>query len=348
MAAPEPDGHPDADEAVPTATMIRRAAERLAPVVVRTPLLESPLLNAAAGRRVLVKAENQQRTGSFKFRGAWSHLSAQPAERLARGVLAYSSGNHAQGVAAAAAALGASATIVMPDDAPALKRANTERLGATVETYDRAAGASREALGERLMRALGLHLVKPFDDPLVIAGQGTVGLELADQARTVGVDGGDVLVCCGGGGLSSGIALALAADPGAWRVRPVEPDDFDDWRRSLAAGERLCNATSTGSICDAILTPAPGEITWPVGASLFGPALTVSDRDARRAMAAAAVHLKQVLEPGGAVALAAALFADDAAGDAPVVAIASGGNVDVDRYADWIRFDAWTPAGLPI
>ncbi|MEO1328676.1 MAG: threonine/serine dehydratase [Pseudomonadota bacterium] len=332
--------------AAPAIADLRAAADRIAGRAVRTPLLEAPLLNRAAGRRVLLKAENLQRTGSFKFRGAWSHLSTLDAKTRARGVLAYSSGNHAQGVASAAAELEIPAVIVMPTDAPALKRANTAALGAEVVLYDRAGGESREEVGARLIAERGLHLVKPFDDPLVIAGQGTIGLEIAVQARDAGVTEGEVMVCCGGGGLASGVGLGLEADAPGMRVRPVEPEGFDDWARSLRSGEIQRNAHATGSICDAILTPSPGDVTWPIGRRLFGDAVIVSDRDARRAMAAAARHLKIVLEPGGAVGLAAALF--HAAGDAPVIAVASGGNVDLAAYAEWIQFSDWTDEGLPL
>jgi threonine dehydratase len=307
---------------------IRAAAARLSGVASVTPLLESPFLNAIAGRRVLVKAECLQRTGSFKFRGAWSALTALPGDVRARGVLAYSSGNHAQGVALAAQLLGVPAVIVMPADAPALKLANTAALGAEVVTYDRAGGDSREAIGAALASARGLTLVRPYDDAMVIAGQGTVGLEIAAQARAAGVTGGDVLVCCGGGGLTAGMALALEADAPGLRVRPVEPMGFDDTARSLAAGMRVGNDAPSGSICDAIVTPMPGEITFPILRRLCGPGIAVSDDEALMAMAMAMLRLKIVAEPGGAVALAAALRparSDD--GDS-VIAVVSGGNAD--------------------
>lgn len=330
-----------------TIDMIRAAAERARGRVRMTPLLEAPLLNAAVGRRILLKAECLQVTGSFKFRGAWSALSGAAAGENDRGVLAYSSGNHAQGVACAAAMHGVSATIVMPDDAPALKKANTARYGARVVAYDRAAGASREALGARLRDAEGLRLIKPYDEPLVIAGQGTTGLEIAAQAAEAGVRAADVAVCCGGGGLATGIALALEADAPELRVRPAEPQGFDDWARSLRSGRREENAAPVGSICDAILTPSPGELTFPIGRRLFGPPLVISDMDARRAMAAAFVHFKLVLEPGGAAALAAALFHPDAFSGDAVIAVATGGNVDLDAFRGWTAFEQWSEAGLP-
>jgi threonine dehydratase len=307
---------------------IRAAAARLSGVASVTPLLESPFLNAIAGRRVLVKAECLQRTGSFKFRGAWSALTALPGDVRARGVLAYSSGNHAQGVALAAQLLGVPAVIVMPADAPALKLANTAALGAEVVTYDRAGGDSREAIGAALASARGLTLVRPYDDAMVIAGQGTVGLEIAAQARAAGVTGGDVLVCCGGGGLTAGMALALEADAPGLRVRPVEPMGFDDTARSLAAGMRVGNDAPSGSICDAIVTPMPGEITFPILRRLCGPGIAVSDDEALMAMAMAMLRLKIVAEPGGAVALAAALRPARSDDGNSVIAVVSGGNAD--------------------
>ncbi len=327
---------------------IRAAAERLAGRAVRTPLLEAPLLSRAVGKRVLVKAECLQRTGSFKFRGAWSALSGAPRAEIENGVLAYSSGNHAQGVAHAAELLGVPATIVMPEDAPALKKANTAAYGATVVTYDRAGGASREDLGAELIEERGLRLVRPYDDPLVIAGQGTAGLEIAEQAAARGVTEADVAVCCGGGGLAAGVALALEAEAPGLRVRPVEPEHFDDWGRSQAAGARRTNPRPTGSICDAILTPTPGELTWPIGRRLFGPALWVTDADVTRAMAAAFRQLKIVVAPGGAAALAAALFRPEAFERDVVIAIATGGNVDMEAYRAWVAFERWSAEGLPL
>ncbi len=309
----------------PDAALIAATAERLAPVVRRTPLLSAPALDRIAGRRVLVKAECLQHTGSFKFRGGFAAVSALSEAERARGVLAWSSGNHAQGVALAARMHGVAAVIVMPSDAPRAKIDATRALGAELVLHDRA--ASREEIGARLIAERGLTLIRPFDDPQVIAGQASVGLELAVQASGEGVRDADVLVCCGGGGLTAGLALALEAAAPDLRVRPVEPEGFDDTARSLTAGTRLENTARTG-LCDAILTPTPGQLTFPVLQRLCGPGLVVPDRDTRRAMAASFAHLKLVLEPGGAVALAAALFQPQSvAGDA-VIVIASGGNVD--------------------
>jgi len=302
-------------------TMIEAAAARLAGHARRTPMLSSPFLDEVAGRRVLVKAECLQHTGSFKFRGAWNAVSAlEPA-----GVIAFSSGNHAQGVALAARIKGIKAVIIMPADAPVIKIDNTRALGAEVVLYDRAT-EDRDALGVRLATERGLTLIKPFDMAEVIAGQGTCGLEIAEQAAEVGVSEADVLVCCGGGGLTSGIALALEARAPGLRVRPAEPEGFDDVTRSLASGMVQRNAQLSGSICDAIITPQPGALTWPILQRLCGPGAVVSEEQALRAMALAHDRLKIVLEPGGAVALAAALFLPQQ-GDA-VIAVATGGNVD--------------------
>ena len=307
-----------------------RAAAARARGIRRTPLLEAAGLDRIAGRRVLVKAESLQTTGSFKARGAWAAVSALP-ERTA-GVLAYSSGNHAQGVAWAASAHGVPSVILMPSDAPAAKVAGTRALGGEVVLYDRA-GEDRDALGARLAAERGLTLIPPFDHPEVIAGQGTTGLELAEQAGAAGVAAAEVLAPCGGGGLSAGIALALEAEAPALRVRTVEPAGFDDMARSLASGRRERNAASTGSLCDAILTPAPGALTVPVLSRLALPGLAVSDAEALRAMEAAFRHLKIVLEPGGAVALAAALFRPEAVTGEAVIVLATGGNVDPAMFS---------------
>ncbi len=312
---------------------IRAARDRLAGVVRITPLLESPFLNALAGRRVLVKAECLQRTGSFKFRGGWSAVSALPEDARRRGVIAYSSGNHAQGVAHAAELMGVSAVIVMPEDAPALKLANTRAHGAEVVLYDRSGGESREEIGGRIAADRGRTLIRPYDEPMVMAGQGTCGLEIAAQARAAGVERADVLVCCGGGGLSSGIAVALEADAPGLRVRTCEPEGFDDAARSLATGERNVNPSESGSICDAILSPSLGEMTFEILKRRAGPGLAVTDDEALMAMGHAFLRLKIVAEPGGAVALAAVLYrAGEIEGEA-VICTVSGGNVDPEIFA---------------
>ncbi len=312
--------------------MIMAASTRIDGRARRTPLLSSPFLDELAGRKVLVKPECLQHTGSFKFRGAWSAISALDEGRRANGVIAYSSGNHAQGVAYAAAGHGISAVIIMPADAPKLKIANTRALGAEVVLYDRAS-EDRDAIGAKLAAERGLHLIKPYDDAQVIAGQGTVGLEIAAQAAELGIEQAEVLVCCGGGGLTSGIALALEAKAPKMRVRPVEPEGFDDVARSLASGRIERNAQNAGGLCDAIVTPAPGDLTFPILNRLCGPGLVVSDAQVLDAMAQAFLRLKIVAEPGGAAALAAALYAGDQLQSDTVICTVSGGNVDPDVFA---------------
>jgi threonine dehydratase len=307
--------------------MIEAAAERAKGVTRRTPLLFSPAIDAIAGRRVLVKPECLQHTGSFKFRGAWSALTALPDAIRAKGVLAYSSGNHAQGVALAAQRLGVPAVILMPADAPAAKIEGTRSYGAEVVLYDRAREI-REEIGARLAADRGLTLVKPYDDPQVIAGQGTCGLEIAEQAADLGVTEADVIVCCGGGGLTAGISLALESRAPGLRPRPAEPEAFDDTARSLRSGNRESNAADSGGLCDAIMTLQPGELTFPILSRLCGPGLTVSDDEVLRTMARAARHLKIIAEPGGAVALAAALFRADEIDADTVICTVSGGNLD--------------------
>ncbi len=317
--------------------MIRAAALRLKGHARYTPLLSSPFLDDIAGRRLFVKAECLQHTGSFKFRGGWSAVSALDEPTRKRGVIAFSSGNHAQGVAMAAAAHGAPAVIIMPQDAPKMKIDNTRALGAEVVLYDRAGGESREAIGQAHSEKRGLTLIRPYDEPLVIAGQGTTGLEIATQAAEQNIEKADVLVCCGGGGLTSGIALALEAEAPNMRARPCEPAGFDDTTRSLNTGEHQENLQNSGSICDAIVTPTPGQITFPIMKRLCGPGLVVSDDEALHAMALAFSRLKIVVEPGGAVALAAALFRpQEIQGDA-VIAVCTGGNVDAEMFQTALR-----------
>ena len=316
---------------------VEAAADRIEGHAVRTPLLNAPLLDADIGRRIFVKAECLQKTGSFKYRGAKNTIqSLSEAERKA-GVIAFSSGNHAQGVALAAREADTSAVIIMPADAPQLKINNTRALGAEVVLYDRA-NEDRDEIGARLSQERGLALIKPFDNPFVIAGQGTSGLEIADQAKASGITEADVLVCCGGGGLTSGIATAITAKASNFNVHPVEPENFDDVTRSLASGKIEENQKRSGSLCDAIITLSPGKLTFPIMSALCGPGIVVTEEDALRAMAIAFTRLKIVLEPGGAVALAAALF--HRADDKDVIAVASGGNVDaavfrmaLDKYA---------------
>ncbi len=306
---------------------IEAAAARLAGQAVVTPLLEYPELNERLGGRLLIKPETLQRTGSFKFRGAYNRIASIPAEQRGKGVLAYSSGNHAQGVAAAARLLGLPATIVMPADAPAIKVANTRGYGATVVFYDRY-GEDREALAAELLEKTGATLVKPYDDPLIVAGQGTCGLELLRQARALEATPDALLVCCGGGGLTAGISLAARSLSPQTEIYAVEPEGFDDTARSLASGSRERNRPEARSICDALLSPSPGELTFQINRRLLSGALAVSDAEAEQAMAFAFARLKLVVEPGGAVALAAVLSGKVKTRDRTTAIVLSGGNVD--------------------
>ena len=312
---------------------IERAALRLTDIAVRTPLIENAVLNEFTGGRILLKPECLQRTGSFKIRGAYNLLSQLSPEQAARGVVAWSSGNHAQGVACAAGLLGLHAAIVMPEDAPTAKLENTRRLGGEVITYDRYAG-DREVIARELAAERGAELVPSYDHVHIIEGQGTVGLEIARQSAELGLVPDRVLICCGGGGLTAGSAIALKHLLPDTQVQTVEPADFDDTARSLVAGERLQVDESARSICDALLSPSPGRLTFPINQKLTGPGLSVSEADVRAAMRFGFQHLKMVIEPGGAVALAAVLSGKvDTAGKTTVVVI-SGGNVDVDLFAE--------------
>jgi len=315
----------------PAIDAIEAAAERIRGEAVITPLLNVPAADAELGGRLFVKAEPLQRTGSFKFRGAYNCIrKLDPAVR-ARGVVTFSSGNHAQGVAAAAQALGAPALIVMPRDAPAVKVANTRAYGAEIVFYDRYT-ENREALGERIAAERGATIVRPYDEPDVIAGQGTCGLEIAWQAAARGVTLDAVLVPCGGGGLIAGISTAIQARAPGVPVYAVEPEGFDDTGRSLAAGAPVANDPAARSICDALLAPTPGEITFPINARRLAGAYAVSDAEARRAMVFAFRHFKLVVEPGGAVALAAVLHGRHPVAGRTLAVVCSGGNVDAPLY----------------
>ena len=310
---------------------IEAAADRIKGYARRTPLLSSPLLDKLAGRRIFVKPECLQITGSFKFRGAFSAISALPDAQRQNGIVAFSSGNHAQGIAHAATLHGVPSVIIMPADAPKMKIDNTKAYGAEVILYDRE-NEDRDEIGARVSGERNLTLVKPFDEPMVIAGQGTTGLEIAEDAAELGIEAATVLVPCGGGGLTSGIALACAGHAPGLNVRPCEPEGFDDVRRSLISGGRERNNRMGGSICDAIVTPSPGEITFPLMQAHCGAGLAVSEDDCLRAMAVAFEHLKVIIEPGGAVALAAALYHPDEIDSDTVICVASGGNVDAAMF----------------
>lgn len=304
------------------------AARQIDGVAVRTPLIESPALNDRVGGRVLMKAETVQRAGAFKFRGAYNRISRLTEDERQRGVVAFSSGNHAQGVAAAAALVETPAVIVMPSDSPGVKMDGVRAFGGEVRMYDRWS-ESREEIGAALARERGCVLVPPFDDPFVIEGQGTVGLELLEQADAPL----DQLLCgASGGGLIAGINLVMAERSPDTRVIVVEPEAFDDTARSLRAGERVGHPTGAPSICDALMAPMPGELTFAINRRLAG-AITVSDAEVAEAVRFAFRQLKLVVEPGGAVSLAALLAGKIEARGQITAIVLSGGNVDPGLFA---------------
>ena len=316
---------------------VRDAARQIAGHAVRTPLIESPALNERLGGRVLMKAEHLQVAGAFKFRGAWNRISRLTSEELARGVVAYSSGNHAQAVAAAARRMGTHAIIVMPADSPRVKVEGVIAFGGEVRMYDRYT-ESREAIGEEIAATKGSILVRPFDDPFIIEGQGTTGLEIVEQSREQGVERIDQLLCgASGGGLIAGINLSMAALSPDTPVIGVEPQAYNDTLLSLAAGERLTHApVAHPSICDALMTDRPGELTFPINRRLER-IVTVSDAEVAEVMAYAFRTLKQVVEPGGAVSLAALLSGKVEAAGKTTVLVLSGGNVDPGLFSDIIE-----------
>ena len=317
--------------------MIVAANARLSGKKRVTPLLNSPFIDEIVGRPTYLKAECLQHSGSFKFRGAFSAISALTSGERDKGILAYSSGNHAQGIAMAATMHNIPSTVIMPEDAPKIKIDNTRKLGAGVVLYDRY-NESREVIGENLQKKFGSVLIKPYDDPNVIAGQGTAGLEITEQAKDLGIDEADLLVCCGGGGLTSGIALACAENAKNFKVHPVEPAGFDDVARSLISGKRETNDNNSSSLCDAIVTPSPGILTFPILKEFCHPGMVVTESEVLKAMRIAFERLKIVIEPGGAVALAAALYHSELLDSKTILVVASGGNVDPETFSRALSF----------
>jgi threonine dehydratase len=312
---------------IPTFADVEAAAKKLAGVAVRTPLLNFPILDERLGARVFLKAETMQRMGAFKFRGAYNKISSIPADKRAAGVVAFSSGNHAQGVAAAAKLLGVPAVIVMPSDAPMLKRERTASLGAEVVLYDRDT-EDREGIARAIAEKKGAMLVPPYDDPLIIAGQGTLGREIVEDLEKLNLKPEMVVVGASGGGLAAGTALGIKAAVPDADIWTAEPEGFDDTLRSFKSGKRESNARMSGTICDALMTHIPGEITFAINSKLIGKGVSASDEETARAVVFAFKELKLVVEPGGAIGLAVLLAGKLDVKGKTVVAILSGGNID--------------------
>ncbi len=321
---------------LPTFSDLLAAQRRLAQLAYRTPLIEHPGLNARVGGRVLLKAENLQRVGAFKFRGAYNKVAQVDPGAFPGGVVACSSGNHAQGVAAAATLMGFKSAIVMPADAPRLKIARTKAFGAEVVAYDRV-NEDRDAIARELCAARHAAYVHPFDDPDVIAGQGTVGIEMMEQAEALGATPDLVLVGASGGGLISGVSIAVKQKSPSSLIYSVEPAGFDDLARSLQGGRRERNPALSGSICDALLAVTPGELTFEVARRNLAGGLSVTDEEARAAVRYAFEELKLVVEPGGAVSLAAILAGKLPLRGKTVAAVLSGGNIDPALFAEIIQ-----------
>jgi threonine dehydratase len=317
---------------LPNAADIEAAAKCLDGVAVRTPLLNFPVLDARLGARVFLKAEIFQRTGSFKFRGAYNKLSSIPEKRRGAGVVAFSSGNHAQGVAAAAGILKMPATIVMPKDAPRPKRERTAALGAEVVLYDRDK-EDREGIARGIAEKRDATLVPPYDDPLIIAGQGTAGREIVEDLARLGLRPDMVVIQASGGGLCAGISLAIKAKVPDAKIYTAEPEGFDDTVRSFRSGKRENNLRMSGTICDALMSNIPGELTFAINRALSGEGVVVSDKDVGAGVAYAFRELKLVVEPGGCIGLAALLAGKLDVKGKIVVAVLSGGNIDPDLFS---------------
>jgi threonine dehydratase len=317
--------------ALPTSADVDTAARRLAGVALRTPLVSSPVLDAATGARVFLKAETLQRTGSFKFRGAYNKLSSIALEQRAGGVVAFSSGNHAQGVAHAAKLLDMPSVIVMPSDAPKPKRERTKAFGAEVVLYDREK-EDREGIARRIAGERNATLVPPYDDPFIIAGQGTAGREIMEDLAALGLTPDIAVIGASGGGLAAGISLAIKARAPNAKIYTAEPEGFDDTARSFKSGKHEHNARLSGSICDALMSNTPGTITFEINRSLIGEGVAASDEEVGRAVAFAFRELKLVVEPGGAIGLAALLAGRIDVKGKVVIAVLSGGNVDAELF----------------
>lgn len=323
---------PFMSEYIPTYNDIVSAAQTIKGEAVRTPLMRCDALDEATGCKVFVKPENLQRTGSFKFRGAYNAISKLSDEERGRGILASSSGNHAQGVGEAAKLFGCDATIIMPADAPVMKVERTKAKGAKVIFFDREK-EDREAILAKLTKETGCVIIHPYENAMVIAGQGTTGLEIAEDMNELGIEPDRVIACTGGGGLTAGMALALNHHYPEAKIHSAEPKGFEDYKRSLESGGIETNNQTSGSVCDAVLTPNPGSIGFAINKNLLHSGLVVTDEEALLAVKFAFEELKLVVEPGGAVALAAALKHCKEWSGATIAIVLSGGNVDPDVFA---------------
>jgi threonine dehydratase len=315
---------------------IEAAAQALSSVVSKTPLLENPDVNDCLSGRLLIKAECAQRTGAFKIRGAYNRIRMMSVSERDRGVIAYSSGNHAQGVALAARLLGSSALIVMPDDAPSQKYESTKALGAEIVPFDRNIEDSNKVVS-RLQAKTGRLIVPPSGDARVFSGAGTVATELFQQSKEVDVSLDAVLVPCGGGGLTAATAFAMQELSPRTQVYAVEPAPFDDTRRSLLVGKRVVNPKGQYTICDAIMTPTPNPQTFEINRKLLAGALVASDDDVRNAMLFAYENFKIVVEPGAAVGIAAVLNGQIDIKNKTIVAIVTGGNISPDKFCELLK-----------
>ncbi len=323
----------------PTIDEIRLAAKNLGRITTRTPLLESARLNQQMNARVLFKAEPLQVTGSFKIRGAFNKISSLTPAQRENGIVAYSSGNHAQAVAAVAGYYNIPATIVMPEDAPEIKIRNTRAYGAEVIPYDRRR-QSRETIGADISTSTGASLIKPYDDYAVIAGQGTLALEAIEDAFALGLTVDAYISPCGGGGLAAGGAIAVSQLSPKTEILIAEPVHYDDTLRSLQSGKRIRIDTEASSLCDAIVTPEPGQLTFPILQQLLSGGTAVSDEDVSQAIRLAFDHLKLVVEPGGAVALAALTSGKLKVENKTVIVVLSGGNIDPELFCKILRSEA--------
>lgn len=323
-------------EALISADGVRRAANIIKGHAIRTPLIENEYLNEKIGGRIFLKAEMLQHCGSFKFRGAYNLISQLSSEERQRGIIAWSSGNHAQGVARAASLFGVRAAIVMPEDTPEIKAFNVRRYGAEIIPYDRYKD-DREEIARQIQVERGMVLAPSYDHPLIMEGQGTLALEVAQDLREQNIELDDFVVCCGGGGLTAGCATILRDVSAQTNIWIAEPEGFAETKATLETGERHTADVKARTICDAIATPTPGRLTLPILQQTVKGGVAVSEDDVIEAIIFAYKHLKLVVEPGGAVALAAVLSGKIKVDNKVVAATLSGGNIDPALFGKLLK-----------